>query len=346
MFNLLFRRKTKVARHSTLPPELVLSIVSSTLARFIDDLIRGPSSRSRDPRKELASDPPDGGPVQALLIVSYQVRQATLEILSGALDVPVVKEGIWRLRRKPFTVIASVRKMWATPFRDGEPGRRDIVENLGECTGMSAVLHVYWSMCAIDALDYDWLHPGPGSDGDWYAIDSLGPHVQDIATVKASMARAYLACPPEFKDVVLSQMERCLAGHTTLTLLYMPSRAATEFWSMRRFTPQIPDTQSDLLIRIIKILRQVQLSGEKLLDDWPYATISFQAATRSDLLDSWPGLLESICADTGDWQELHELQKVAGELRERFIGVLQARLRYVTRDGRVLYRTNIVWKRR
>ena len=107
--------------------------------------------------------------------------------------------------------------MWAKPIEEkGNWGRRDVVENLGECTGMPAVLQVYWALQAIFVLDSDWLHPGRGSIGDrGYADDSPGPHVQTIATIDASMKQAYLTCLPEFKDVLLPHVEECLAEHTT-----------------------------------------------------------------------------------------------------------------------------------
>ncbi|GJE95658.1 hypothetical protein PsYK624_118440 [Phanerochaete sordida] len=84
------------ARPSTLPPELILPIVAHTIARIVDDVIAGLRSRSRRPMKELASDSPDGGAVLALLRVSYQVRQATLDVLSRALGIALVEEGIWQ----------------------------------------------------------------------------------------------------------------------------------------------------------------------------------------------------------------------------------------------------------
>ncbi|GJE95660.1 hypothetical protein PsYK624_118460 [Phanerochaete sordida] len=317
----MFRRKpkAKAARRITLPPELILPIVSHTIARFIDDVITGPSLRSRRPMEELASDPPDGGPIPALLLVSYQVRQATLEVLSRALDVPLVKAGTWRLAQKPFAVIAPLRAMWAKPFDEkGDYGRRDVVENLGACTGMSAALQVYWALRAIATLDYDWLHPGRFSAGDrGYAFDSPGPHVQTIAAIEDTMAQACVACPLEFEDVLLPQVEQCRAEHRILTLLYIPFRAVREMWLGWHAVTRLrgPNAHTGVLLSASEMLRRIQLSGQELLDDWPYETVTLHTEVTVFRLHDWAELLDSIHEETGDLQELLELQAIASELQ-------------------------------
>lgn len=105
-----------------LPTELVHDIVSSVVACYIDDLIMGPLSlfANRNVAEDLEEVPTyfsvcvslrvnseqqdlvlaSPSPVLALLAVSNQLRQVTLEILSDALAIPLRNDAVcvefWR----------------------------------------------------------------------------------------------------------------------------------------------------------------------------------------------------------------------------------------------------------
>ncbi|GJE95659.1 hypothetical protein PsYK624_118450 [Phanerochaete sordida] len=193
---------------------------------------------------------------------------------------------------------------------------------------MAAVLRAYWCVRAIFVLDDDWVHPGRDSNGDpRYALASPGPHVQTIATIQAALEQAYADCPPAFQDVLLPRVERGVAQHATLTLLYMPFRAAGESWEGLRYIRRPTDAHTDSCRRTLEILRKIKLSAEELLNHWPCAIVSLHKALGSSFLDPCARQLASICAATGDCQGLPELQAVAGGLRDDFIGVLQTRMR-------------------
>lgn len=99
-----------------------------------------------------------------------------------------------------------------------------------------------------------------------------------------------------------------------------------------------------VLLRASEILRRIQLSGQELLNDWPYEMVAlhtevtifrvrFAASTHvisllttPQKLHDWAELLGSIREQTGDLQELLELQAIASELQTHFVELLQTRL--------------------
>lgn len=102
----------------SLPVEMIYRIVSLAVASYIDDLIVGPlafrlqyfmpdawegvSVHIHEPRLSLLTtrlqDPAkrNPSPVLSFLVVSYQFRQITLNIISDALAIPLSNDEVWR----------------------------------------------------------------------------------------------------------------------------------------------------------------------------------------------------------------------------------------------------------
>lgn len=170
----------------------------------------------------------DGRPVRNLLQVSLQFRQATLEVLAKSLDIPLIKEGIWRqvlllsqnafmltafcsLTKKPFTIIARVRKMYhVLVLTSREVIRHPALYDLDSRGSLPAVLAVYWGLKATDLLVDDWC--GARSLRIAYPVDTArhGPYT---ARVVADLERALPLCLPEAQDLLRRQVHACLARH-------------------------------------------------------------------------------------------------------------------------------------
>ncbi|GJE95657.1 hypothetical protein PsYK624_118430 [Phanerochaete sordida] len=290
-----------------LPSELVFPIVSHVVARYIDDLVVGPLSRARRPYKDRALGPPDGGPVKALLCVSYQIRQTTLQVLSKALEIPLVEEGIWRLTEKPFTIIAPVRTRCSQSLHG--TGLLAYVTSMHMPSAAPPVLEAYRCVHAITLLDAEAADDEPP-----------GRHAHAVLRLEAALAQAYAACPPAFQDVLFPQLEACRARHHTLTRLVMPFTAAQRAWEQVYFGPR---AEVPMRLRIlIERLRRIQLNADELQNNWPFSTMCMAATIEPGKARVWTKLLNQLRADRKPgrgWESLAELQALANELRSGFI---------------------------
>ncbi|EKM57444.1 uncharacterized protein PHACADRAFT_251103 [Phanerochaete carnosa HHB-10118-sp] len=301
-----------------LPSEVIHAIVSTTIARYVDDLIFGSLSTANTETEPIDQT---SNPVTSLLAVSYQFRQVTLNVLSKAFALPLCKEGLWRLEQKPWTKIKSVRRSWTwgpTP----ESHRSQLAELLGRMgTPESPVLCVYLAIHAINQLALHQDLRSPALRGGHFGVIGI------LLLFRSELNHQYAKCPPAFQEVLFPRLEACSLRNDISRFYEASVKWIANTWNrLKQYAPYVVANEAtvELLELFDSILRdatvmvfKVQDIDKLLLRSWSYS-IPADTAIGVERLTTWHALFDEIANWDGPGASLPALQGAAKELRDNY----------------------------
>ncbi|EKM48690.1 uncharacterized protein PHACADRAFT_33784, partial [Phanerochaete carnosa HHB-10118-sp] len=245
-------------------PEIIRLIVSTAIASDIDGhIVSKAAVKSQTPNT-----------VTSLLAASYRLRQATLDFLSEAFNLPLSREGIWQLEQMPWTKIDLVRQAYAWTIQSDSRQLDSIMATLKDM--LPPVLKVYMNMRAIDIL-ID-LSPfsnatSPINAKDFRALIECGDViVRLIQLVKTQ----YENCSPVFLDILLLRLNTCLGQGDICVAYNVAFRSIACCWSgLKLDAYDANGAVVDLLLNAIMqklggMLHQILQEYDLMLQNWPY----------------------------------------------------------------------------
>ncbi|GJE85103.1 hypothetical protein PsYK624_011800 [Phanerochaete sordida] len=210
-----------------IPTDILENVAALVIAEYLDDVLLGPLAL---PKMELVDeshieDPAASrhNPVEALLVASFELRHATLYVLSKAFVVRLDPTGLGRLDTKPWTKIMALRRVLSavTGVRDMAIGRSYINDGNDDDP---PVLFLYLMIKGMDtALPPTLLcselvatghqHPAAAS-----LVRNLLEGVQLYDMWRTVYLPAYHACLPAFQATAGARVSKTLMSVTVATV--------------------------------------------------------------------------------------------------------------------------------